>query len=143
MITLSPRTDHRTGQGGKLRILIGDDDRALADTLTAVVTACGHEVVSTVTSGGLDVLYAYDRCAPDVILIDVMMPCFNGFTICHAILSRNPSATVILMSGRLSSDHPFVLNSGARLFLRKPLRMARVIQALDEIAEPSHAGSRV
>jgi DNA-binding response OmpR family regulator len=118
----------------QVRILIGDDDRALAATMSTFVEHCGHRVVATITSGGLDVLYAYDRYQPDVVVMDVMMPRFNGFTICHAILSKRPDAKIILMSGRLSADHPFVLNSGACRFLRKPMRLARLREAIEEIS---------
>jgi DNA-binding response OmpR family regulator len=119
---------------GQMRVLIGDDDRALAATMSTFVEHCGHCVVATITSGGLDVLYAYDRYQPDIVLMDVMMPRFNGFTICHAILSKRPDAKIILMSGRLSAEHPFVLNSGACRFLRKPMRLTKLRETLEEIS---------
>ncbi len=122
-----------------MRVLIGDDDRNLAEMLSGFVEDCGYKVVATITSGGLDILYAYDQFHPDLVLMDVMMPRFNGLTICHAILSKKPDAKIILMSGRLSSEHPFVQNSGASLFLRKPLRLSRVSELLAEMLGPVEA----
>jgi len=114
-----------------MRILIGDDDRTVATALTTFVENCGYDVVATVTTGGLEVLHAYDRYRPDIVLLDVMMPRFNGFTICRAILSKEPEAKVILMSGRISPDHPFVKDSGAYAFMPKPLRFTKVRLLLD------------
>jgi DNA-binding response OmpR family regulator len=117
-----------------MRVLVADDDRAFATEVSSFLGQCGHDVVATVTSGGLDVLRAYDESQPDLVLMDVMMPRFNGFTICHAILSKRPHARVILMCGRLRSDHPFVVNSGATLFLQKPFRFSRLRTVMEEMA---------
>ncbi len=61
---------------------------------------CGHEVVGTVTGGGLAVIQAFARYEPDAVLLDLMMPRFNGLTVCHALLSRKPDAKIIFISGR-------------------------------------------
>jgi len=73
-----------------MRILLADDERELAAGLSQYLSNAGHEVC-TVTTGGLDVLPAYDRFNPDVVLMDVMMPRFNGITIAQALVSRNPA----------------------------------------------------
>ena len=73
-----------------MRVLIADDDRAFAEYLTALVWASGHEVVATVTAGGLAVLQSFREHRPDLLLLDVMMPQFNGVTVCQQILSRDP-----------------------------------------------------
>ena len=69
---------------------------------------CGHEVVGTVTGGGLAVIQAFARCQPDVVLLDIMMPRFNGLTVCHALLSRKPDTKIIFVSGSVDENHPFV-----------------------------------
>ena len=102
-----------------MRILIADDERELAAALAQYLQKAGHEVC-TVTTGGLDVLPAYDHFRPDVVLMDVMMPRFNGITISHALVSRHPGVKLVLCSGALSGDHPFIAGSGASCFLRKP-----------------------
>ena len=87
--------------------------------LSQFLRNAGHEVC-TVTTGGLDVLPAYDRFQPDVVLMDVMMPRFNGITISQALASRDPGVKLVLCSGALSADHPFIAGSGAARFLGKP-----------------------
>jgi len=103
-----------------MRVLIADDDRAFAEYLSALVWACGHEVTAAVTAGGLAALQSFREHQPDLLLLDVMMPQFNGFTVCQQILSRNPEARIILMSGLVAAEYPNITASGALAFIRKP-----------------------
>ena len=113
-----------------MRVLIADDDRDMAEVLGAYVTECGHEVVGLVTGGGLAVIQAFARFEPDVVLLDIMMPRFNGLTVCHALQSRKPDAKVIFISGKLDGSHPFVSGCGATAYLQKPVSQADLRAAL-------------
>jgi two-component system response regulator MprA len=113
-----------------MRILIADDDRLFAEYLTALVVDCGHEVVATVTGGGLATLQSYARHRPDVALLDVIMPRYNGFTVCQQLVSRDPAARVILMSGLVAADYPSLASSPACGYLSKPFVMAELHAAL-------------
>ena len=117
-----------------MRVLIADDDREMVEVLTAYVEECGHEVVGTVTGGGLAVIQAFARYEPDAVLLDIMMPRFNGLTVCHALLSRKPDAKIIFISGQLDGSHPFVSGSGAAAYLQKPVSPAALRSALDAAA---------
>ena len=64
-------------------------------------------------------------------LLDVFMPRCNGLTVCHALLSRNPGARVVLMSGLSEGNHPFITGCKAAGFLHKPLSLQDVRQALE------------
>ena len=117
-----------------MRVLIADDDREMVEVLTAYVEECGHEVVGAVTGGGLAVIQAFARYQPDAVLLDIMMPRFNGLTVCHALLSRKPDAKIIFISGQLDGSHPFVSGSGAAAYLQKPVSPAALRSALDAAA---------
>jgi two-component system response regulator RegX3 len=121
-----------------MRILIADDERPLADGLAQYLRKAGHEVCTVIT-GGLDVLPAYDRFRPDVVLMDVMMPRFNGFTISHALISRNPAIKLVLCSGALAEDHPFIAAAGATGFLNKPFSFADAMRLLESLAPAASA----
>lgn len=118
-----------------MRVLIADDDKELAEALAECVTACGHEVVGTVTGGGLAVIQAFARCEADAVLLDIMMPRYNGLTVCHALLSRKPDAKVIFVSGTADKTDPFVANCGASAYLQKPVSMQELKEALDSVQE--------
>ena len=107
-----------------MRVLVADDDRDLALALADCVTACGHEVVDTVSGGGLAVIRSFARHQPDAVLLDIQMPRCNGLTVCHALLSRRPGTKVIFVSGRVEGDHPLVSGCGAAGYLEKPVGLA-------------------
>lgn len=116
-----------------MRILIADDDRDLAEALASSVAAFGHDVVGTVTGGGLAVIQAFARCPADAVLLDIQMPRFNGLTVCHALLSRKPDAKVIFVSGAMDGTDPFVTRCGAAAYLQKPVSLAELRDTLDAI----------
>ncbi len=117
-----------------MRVLIADDDRPFCDLLARFVRECDHEVVDSVTAGGLAVIQSFAKHRPDVVLLDILMPRFNGLTVCHALLSRDPAAKVFLMSGMVEGSHPFVQNCKAIGYLQKPMRLAELRDALESIA---------
>lgn len=114
-----------------MRILIADDDRDFAEALALWVTDLGHEVVAVITGGGLAVIQNYARYQPDLVLLDIMMPRFNGLTACHALLSRDPEARIIFVSGRVDGTHPFVSGAGAIGYLDKPVDREKLREAID------------
>jgi len=117
-----------------MRVLIADDDREMAEVLKAYVEECGHEVIGPVTGGGLAVIQAFARFQPDVVLLDIMMPRFNGLTVCHALLSRKPDAKIIFVSGSLDGNHPFVSGAGASAYLQKPVNPVALREALEALS---------
>jgi CheY-like chemotaxis protein len=120
-----------------MRIFIADDDRDMAEVLSLLVQELGHEVVATITGGGLAVIQNYARYQPDVVLLDIMMPRFNGLTVCHALLSRDPGARIIFVSGRVDGAHPFVGTAGAVGYLEKPVDREKLREALEAaVASP-------
>jgi two-component system chemotaxis response regulator CheY len=114
-----------------MRILIADDQRNVGTTLAALVSHCQHEVVEVVGSG-LEAIQAYDRHKPDVVLMDYWMAKLNGATACRHIVSRDPAARVILVSGWSPTDHPE--DSGAIAILPKPVDVALLEKALGDAA---------
>ena len=116
-----------------MRILVADDEREIAEALAAFVRTRQHEVVATVTTGGLDVIHSYIQFRPDLLLVDVLMPKFNGVTVCRAVLSRNPAAKIVLISGKLDAVHPIISNTGAIAFLSKPVDFSKLDEILNAV----------
>ena len=114
-----------------MRILIADDQRSVGTTLAALVSHCQHEVVEVVGSG-LEAIQAYDRYKPDVVLMDYWMTKLNGATACRNIISKDPAARVILVSGLSAAQHPN--DFGAIAVLTKPVDLDRLEKVLDDAA---------
>jgi CheY-like chemotaxis protein len=122
-----------------MRVLIADDDRLMAKLLAVYVQECGHTVVGIVTGGGLAVIQEFARLQPDVVLLDILMPRFNGLTVSHTLLSRNPDVKIVFVSGSVEESHPFVTNCGVAAYLRKPLEVAKLREVLDSFEAPAAA----
>ena len=122
-----------------MRVLIADDDKELAQVLADSVKACGHDVVGTVTGGGLAVIQAFARCEAEAVLLDIRMPCYNGLTVCHALLSRKPDAKVIFVSGSADKTDPFVTGCGAAAYLQKPVSLTELRDTLEAVQQAGAA----
>jgi two-component system, chemotaxis family, chemotaxis protein CheY len=115
-----------------VRVLIADDQRNVGTTVAALVAHCQHEVVEVVGSG-LEAIQAYDRYKPDVVLMDYWMAKLNGATACRHIVSRDPTARVILMSAWSPTQDPH--ESGAIAILSKPVDLEKLQQVLQKAAQ--------
>lgn len=116
-----------------LRVLIADDDRDLAEAIAGLVREAGHDPVATISAGGLEVIRRYGQYIPDVVLLDIMMPRFNGLTVCHALLSRDPDAKIVFVSGKVDGAHPFITGAGAVACLGKPIERDKLAEILSGI----------
>ena len=120
-------------------MLIADDQKAVGISLAALVERCGHEVVQVVGSG-LEAIQGYTRHKPDVVLMDYSMPRLNGATACRMILSKEPNARIIIVSG--AAVNAAMKDSGALAIIPKPVDLDRLYNALyDAGAAPSTAKS--
>ncbi len=111
-----------------MRFLIADDEKDFSAYLSIMVEDAGHEVADVVTLGGLNVMRAYSECRPDIVMMDVMMPQFNGVTSTRHILSKDPNARVVMMSGMLDlkSLQLTAAKAGAMAALHKPFSQAQL-----------------
>ena len=116
-----------------MRVLIADDEKSVGTTLAALVTQCGHDVVEVVGSG-LEAIQAYTRHKPDVVLMDYRMPRLNGATACRMIVSKDPDARVILISGTAGTSE--LEEARAIALLRKPVGLDQLYAALYAAGRP-------
>ncbi|MCW2714464.1 MAG: diguanylate cyclase [Frankiales bacterium] len=126
-------------------VLIVDDEPQNCSLLTALLLPEGY-VTRTATSGEL-ALAAVAEQAPDLILLDVMMPGLDGYRVA-SILKADPAtaAIPIIMVSALSDRDARLsgLNSGAEDFLTKPIDRAelwlraRNLLRLKELSDALH-----
>src|ERR1044071_8311046 len=82
-------------------ILVTDDDPTLVEVLEFLLGRAGHDVISSYD--GITALRNIELCHPDVAILDVNLPVWNGFEMLERIrqLSTMP---VIFLSARASED---------------------------------------
>jgi CheY-like chemotaxis protein len=81
---------------GKCRILVVDDSRDSADTLTMVLQSSGHEVC-TAYEGEQAILLA-QQFHPDVVLLDLGMPGVDGYEVCRRIRAQPWGVGMLLIA---------------------------------------------
>ena len=118
-----------------MRVLIAEDNKAVAGTLAAMLDVSHHEVVQMVGSG-LEAIHAYQRHKPDVVMMDYMMDGLNGVTACRNILAKDPGARIILVSGALDSRELSLVRSGAWAIMQKPVTFEQLEYLLASLAPP-------
>jgi DNA-binding response OmpR family regulator len=96
--------------------------------------AAGHEVVAIESNGGLAVLNKFLTYRPEVVLLDVIMPKFNGFTIAQHLRSRDEGVKLVMMSGLVHEDYPSARACKPDVWLQKPFLFETLCAALDSVA---------
>ena len=107
------------------RLLIADDNAAIRDILEIAATAAGFDTVPAVD--GEDAWQKFAHEDIDLILLDVMLPKIDGFTLCHKI--RQESAVPIIMITARGDDYERImgLDLGADDYVVKPFSTAEVM----------------
>jgi len=81
---------------------------------------------------------------PQIVLLDLMMPEINGMEMLERILSLDPAANVILITGNYSIESAVeAIQKGARDYLPKPLPLDRLRQLAGELVEETRKRHRV
>lgn len=101
------------------RILLIDDEPALLDLLESILVEQGYDILRADTgSRGLDL---YQSAAPDLVLIDLLLPDISGLEILKRISVRDEETGLVVISGAGSMDAVIdALRCGAWDFLTKP-----------------------
>jgi two-component system response regulator MtrA len=124
----------------KQRILVVDDDSALAEMLTIVLRNEGFEPF--VVGDGAQALSVARETRPDLVLLDLMLPGMNGIDVCRLLRGESQVPIVMLTAKTDTVDVVLGLESGADDYIVKPFKpkelVARVRARLRRIeAEPA------
>lgn len=110
-------------------ILIVDDHDALREELVDYFTGMGFTVLQA--ADGPTLSAALRQVRPDLVLLDVDLPGWNGIEIAEAIRRRDASIRIILMTGNPSWVGPALsVNSGAFAVVEKPIELSRLSRVL-------------
>jgi two-component system, OmpR family, response regulator MtrA len=109
----------------KSRVLVVDDDPALAEMLTIVLRGEGFD--TAVVGDGTRALPAVRDLRPDVVLLDLMLPGMNGIDVCRAIRTESGVPIVMLTAKTDTVDIVLGLESGADDYVVKPFKPKELV----------------
>ena len=112
----------------KGRVLVVDDDTALAEMLGIVLRSEGFEPVFC--ADGAQALAVFRESKPDVILLDLMLPGMDGIDVCRAIRAESGVPIVMLTAKTDTVDVVLGLESGADDYVVKPFKPKELVARL-------------
>jgi CheY-like chemotaxis protein len=126
--------DARTGSKRK-RILVVDDAEMARDLLRRMLERAGFDVISSVN--GRDGLARFRQSKIDVVITDIMMPEMDGIELTRALVSEDPNAKIVVLSGTEDRINLFkmALELGAKAALQKPVMRRELVEAVRQVLE--------
>ncbi len=116
------------------RVLVVDDDATVADVLGRYLELAGFEAASV--ADGESALIQVETFAPDVIVLDVMLPGCNGFEVCQRLQPR--AVPVIMLTARgEEGDRLMGLSLGADDYVVKPFSPRELVARIRAVLRRS------
>ena len=116
-------------------ILIVEDDRNIADLLRLYLEKEGYEVAIAYT--GLKGIEKFREVQPSLILLDVMLPEMDGWSVCRTIRSESKVPIIMLTAKSETEDKVTGLKQGADDYITKPFEMKEVLARIDAVLRRS------
>ncbi|MGF7124085.1 DNA-binding response OmpR family regulator [Rhodococcus sp. BE178] len=122
------------------RVLVVDDERTISESIAARLRAEGYEVRAAYD--GPTAVSECEAFGPDVVVLDVMLPGFDGLEVCRRIQASRAVPVLMLTARADETDMVIGLGVGADDYLSKPFsmrvlvaRVAALLRRADRAAE--------
>lgn len=122
------------------RILVIEDEASLQNILRIFLEDAGYQV--TLADDGMDGIAAFHKDSFDLVLLDIMMPRLDGYSVCEMI--RNESSTpVILLTALDDEDNQMKgFNLLADDYITKPFSMPLVLKRMEAVLRRARSGEK-
>lgn len=119
-----------------VRVVIADDEPLFIETVEALLAGDSRfEVVGTAVNGR-DAVDLANTLAPDVTLMDISMPVFDGIEATKRIREQHPNACVLVLTGSsISTDIDRARQAGVAAFLTKDRLGTQLVNAILQLAD--------
>jgi len=125
------------------RILIADDNKSLVEVLQMDFELRGHKIFTAYD--GEEAEKAIKDNEPELIILDVMMPRKNGYTVCRD-LKRDPELSkipVVLLTAKSTKDDiSWGYDCGANAYVTKPYEPKDLMDLVERLLKESREGKR-
>ena len=114
-----------------ISVLVVEDDKNIQSLLQMYLEKEGYAV--TVADDGGQGLTKFRSIKPDLVLLDVMMPVMDGWTVCKMIRAESQSPIIMLTAKSETDDKVTGLRCGADDYITKPFEMKEVLARIEAV----------
>jgi two-component system, OmpR family, KDP operon response regulator KdpE len=107
------------------RALIVEDDPNIVDLIRSNLAVRGFDTI--VSTDGARALRLLDTEAPDIVLLDLLLPEVDGFELCRQIRERSSVAVIVVSARGGERDKVTALNVGADDYMTKPFSIEELL----------------
>ncbi len=122
-----------------ISVLIVEDDRNIAELLQMYLEKEGYAV--TIANDGGQGLSKFRAIKPDLVLLDVMMPVMDGWSVCKAIRSESQTPVIMLTAKGETDDKVTGLKLGADDYITKPFEMKEILARIEAVLRRTSGAS--
>lgn len=108
-----------------LKVLVVEDEESFVDALQVGLPREGFEV--HVARDGVEALERFDEIAPDLVLLDVMLPSISGIDVCRELRKRTNTPIIMVTARSSEIDTVVGLEVGADDYVSKPYRLRELV----------------
>lgn len=117
------------------RLLVVDDDGQITSTFKAILCGEGYDVATA--ADGAEALEHVRRGPFDLILLDLLLPGMDGWTVLRHIRAAAPAARVVVLCADVDPEGELeAFRLGAVDVLLKPPDVGKLLRFIDEVARP-------
>ena len=110
----------------KIKLLLAEDEPSLAQIVKETLETRDFEVV--LAKNGVEAYELYQKESPEVLVLDVMMPKKDGFTLAKEIRQENKQIPIIFLTAKSQTKDVLEgFNHGGNDYLKKPFSMEELI----------------
>lgn len=126
-----PRAEQKTKAPKETHILIVDDEEALRNLLRISLQKAGYTV--STAGNGKEAMDLFRQATVDLVLLDILMPDMDGYTLCAELRKRSDVPIIMLSALNRPDDVVYGFSLGADDYISKPFQFREVevrIQAI-------------
>ena len=127
------------------KIIIIEDTETIRQELETFLTRYGYEVIAPIDFE--NIISIIEKEAPDLILLDINLPVFDGFYICREVRKTSEVPIIVVTSRDSDMDELMSMNLGADDFITKPyntqILLARINSVLKRVSQNSEGNQEI